>query len=39
MKGISLQISNEEGMEKGISSELLKVLIEDGWTIDNIEIF
>lgn len=39
MKGISLQISNEEGVEKGISPELLKVLIEDGWTIDNIETF
>jgi len=39
MKGISLQISNEEGVEKGISPELLEALTEDGWTIDNIEIF
>ena len=39
MRGISLQISNEEGMEKGISPELLKALMEDGWTIDNIETF
>jgi hypothetical protein len=39
MKGISLQISNEEGIEKGISPELLKALTEDGWTIDNIETF
>lgn len=37
MKGISIQISNEEG--KGISPELLEILIRDGWTIDNIETF
>lgn len=39
MKGLSLQISNEEGQEKGISPELLDILIREGWTIDNIEIF
>ena len=39
MTGISLQISNEEGIKKGISPELLKALMEDGWTIDNIETF
>lgn len=39
MKGISLQISNEEGIKKGISPELLEVLMKDGWTIDNIETF
>lgn len=39
MKGISLQISNEEGTEKGISPELVEALMKDGWTIDNIEIF
>ena len=39
MTGISLQISNEEGVNKGISPELLEALIKDGWTIDNIEIF
>lgn len=39
MKGISLQISNEEGIEKGISPELLEALTKDGWTIDNIETF
>lgn len=39
MKGISLQISNEEGIKKGISPDLLEVLMKDGWTIDNIETF
>lgn len=39
MTGISLQISNEEGLKKGISPELLKILMDEGWTIDNIETF
>lgn len=39
MKGISLQISNENGEEKGISPELVAALMKDGWTIDNIEMF
>ncbi len=39
MRGISLQISNEEGKEKGISPELLEILMNEGWTIDNIEFF
>lgn len=39
MTGISLQISNEDGMEKGISPELLEILMKEGWTIDNIETF
>lgn len=39
MKGLSLQISNEEGEKKGISPELLAALMKDGWTIDNIEMF
>lgn len=39
MRGISLQISNEEGIKKGISPELLEALMKDGWTIDNIETF
>lgn len=39
MKGISLQISNEDGVKKGISPELLQVLADEGWTIDNIETF
>lgn len=39
MKGISLQISNENGKEKGLSPELIDALINDGWTIDNIEFY
>jgi hypothetical protein len=39
MTGISLQISNEDGMKTGISPELLEILIKEGWTIDNIETF
>jgi len=39
MKGISLQISNEKGQEKGLSPELIDALINDGWTIDNVEFY
>ena len=39
MTGISLQISNELGVKKGISPELLEILTREGWTIDNIETF
>lgn len=38
MKGISLQISNENG-EKGISPKLIEILMSEGWTIDNIDFF
>lgn len=39
MKGISLQISNENGEEKGISPKLIEILTSEGWTIDNIDFF
>ena len=39
MKGISLQISNENGQDIGLSPDLLDVLTKEGWTIDNIETF
>ena len=39
MKGISLQISNENAEKNGISPELIKILTDEGWTIDNVEFF
>ena len=39
MRGISLQISNENGRDKGLTPELIDVLTSEGWTIDNIEFF
>lgn len=39
MRGISLQISNENGQDTGLSPDLIDVLTKEGWTIDNVEFF
>lgn len=39
MRGISLQISNENGQDKGLTPDLIDILTREGWTIDNIEFF
>jgi len=37
MKGVSLQISKE--MNKDETPKIFEILINNGWTIDNVEFF